>query len=121
MVLCAPCESPEQSPHRQPDAGAQAPSAPAPAAAAGRRVLPVHHEVVRNKDARAKMDAITCPECRAFFDAAGGMLSAEAMKRVHDECSRHRVHSNVQQHQQQPSTPEGYWKIGFTQSQGSDF
>ena len=83
-------------------------------------MLPVHHEVVRNKDARAKMDAVTCPECRAFFDAAGGMLSADAMRRVHDDCSRHRVHSNVQQQQQQPSTPEGYWKIGFTQSQASN-
>ena len=58
------------------------------------------------------MDAITCPECRAFFDAAGGMLSADAMARVHNDCSRHRVHDAKAQ---QPSSPDGFWRIGFTE------
>ena len=71
---------------------------------------PVFHEVVRNKAARAKMDAVTCAQCSGFFDAAGGVLSPDTAQRCHHDHSRHRIASKVTR---QPETPESFWQIGF--------
>ena len=70
---------------------------------------PVFHEVVRNKAARAKMDAVTCAQCSGFFDAAGGVLG-DAATRCHHDHSRHRVAAKAPR---QPETPESFWQIGF--------
>ena len=72
---------------------------------------PVFHEVVRNKAARAKMDAVTCAQCRGFFDAAGGVLPSDTVLRCHHDHSRHRVAPKATP---QTETPESFWQIGFT-------
>ena len=107
-----PASLPPAAAGRPKRGAAAATGKPAEPKRASRRAEPPRHEVVRNKQERAKMDAVTCPECRAFFDAAGGMLSADAMRRIHDDCSRHRVHDAQAQ---QPSSPENFWRIGFTE------
>ena len=91
----------------------EAPTA-APAGAGRGAAVPVHHEVVRNKAARAKMDAITCPQCRGFFSAAGGVMSKEAIEACHRDCGRHRVQ---QAKDRQPDTPDSFWNIGFDDTQ----
>ena len=61
---------------------------------------------VRGKAERARMEAVDCPQCAAFF--AGLDLSPGAMRRCQADCSRHRV-----QHQAAPGTQSSYWDMSF--------
>ena len=80
--------------------------AAAAAAGAPEPAPPRFHEVVRGKAERARMEAVDCPQCAAFF--AGLDLSPGAMRRCQADCSRHRV-----QHQAAPGTQSSYWDMSF--------
>ena len=80
--------------------------AAAAAAGAPEPPPPRYHEVVRGKAERARMEAVDCPQCAAFF--AGLDLSPGAMRRCQADCSRHRV-----QHQAAPGTQSSYWDMSF--------
>jgi hypothetical protein len=62
-------------------------------------------EVVRGREARARLPAHDCPDCAKFFEAMEGALDSKAAAIA--LCSRHRaVHAPE-------ATPQGFWDLSF--------
>lgn len=83
-----------------------------------RKVVPVskqgpmykYVEPVRKKDEREKLQGVECNQCKKFYDAVllnNGTDAPSARCEHHDVTSRHRYRYMP------PSTPEGFWNIGF--------
>ena len=66
-------------------------------------------EPVRKKDEREKLQGVECNQCKKFYDAVlmNNGSSGTARCEHHNYVSRHRYRYVP------PSTPEGFWNIGF--------
>ncbi|GER27680.1 GAMMA RESPONSE 1 family protein [Striga asiatica] len=67
---------------------------------------------VRRKSERENMEGVECKQCKKFYDAVlPGSVGGDKQKNIrcehHDGVSRHRYRYAP------PSTPEGFWNIGF--------
>ena len=60
-----------------------------------------YQSVVRKKCERAKMPGHFCDQCQGFIDATKDQLSDADVKKLQDECSRHKAYHPP------PGTPEG--------------
>ena len=91
----------------------EAPAAPPPAPAPSMREPGgfAYQAVVRKKCERAKMPGHFCDQCQGFIDATKDQLSAADVRKLQDECSRHRAYHPP------PGTPEGFWELSFMDSQ----
>lgn len=86
-----------------------------------------HHQVVRVRDERARLPAFECHDCSSFYEAlqkwgsvaveampsCGHNVAADIRKEAINEGSRHRYRYKP------PSTPVGYWNLGFSPPQKS--
>ena len=97
-------EEEEEAPAPPPPAPAPAPSMREPGGFA-------YQAVVRKKCERAKMPGHFCDQCQGFIDATKDQLSAADVRKLQDECSRHRAYHPP------PGTPEGFWELSFMDSQ----
>ena len=97
-------EEEEEAPAAPPPAPAPAPSMREPGGFA-------YQAVVRKKCERAKMPGHFCDQCQGFIDATKDQLSAADVRKLQDECSRHRAYHPP------PGTPEGFWELSFMDSQ----
>ena len=91
----------------------EAAEAPAPAPAPTMREPGgfAYQSVVRKKCERAKMPGHFCDQCQGFIDATKDQLSDADVKKLQDECSRHKAYHPP------PGTPEGFWELSFMDSQ----
>ena len=97
-------EEEEEAPPPPPPAPAPAPTMREPGGFA-------YQAVVRKKCERAKMPGHFCDQCQGFIDATKDQLSAADVRKLQDECSRHRAYHPP------PGTPEGFWELSFMDSQ----
>ena len=97
-------EEEEEAPAAPPPAPAPAPSMREPGGFA-------YQAVVRKKCERAKMPGHFCDQCQGFIDATKDQLSAADVRKLQDECSRHKAYHPP------PGTPEGFWEMSFMDSQ----
>ena len=97
-------EEEEEAPAAPPPAPAPAPSMREPGGFA-------YQSVVRKKCERAKMPGHFCDQCQGFIDATKDQLSAADVRKLQDECSRHKAYHPP------PGTPEGFWELSFMDSQ----
>ncbi|KAF1315521.1 DNA endonuclease rbbp8, partial [Globisporangium splendens] len=67
-------------------------------------------EVVRNRDARAALPGHDCVECRKYYEALDGVISADDVARQKAACSRHRARFEPY------NTPDGFWRLSFPDS-----
>ena len=65
---------------------------------------------VRTKKGRAALQGIDCPECRAFY--ANENLGTEALERVLQACSKHRVASRPAR----SDSPQQPWDLDFRET-----
>lgn len=66
-------------------------------------------EVVRGKEARQRLEATDCPECREFY--LNSKMTDQQLKEVLKECSRHRSASAAAS---KPDSPHSQWlDMGF--------
>ena len=93
------------------EAPAAPPPAPAPAPTMREPGGFAYQAVVRKKCERAKMPGHFCDQCQGFIDATKDQLSAADVRKLQDECSRHRAYHPP------PGTPEGFWELSFMDSQ----
>ena len=93
------------------EAPAAPPPAPAPAPTMREPGGFAYQAVVRKKCERAKMPGHFCDQCQGFIDATKDQLSAADVRKLQDECSRHKAYHPP------PGTPEGFWELSFMDSQ----
>uniref|UniRef100_K3W5G9 DNA endonuclease activator Ctp1 C-terminal domain-containing protein n=1 Tax=Globisporangium ultimum (strain ATCC 200006 / CBS 805.95 / DAOM BR144) TaxID=431595 RepID=K3W5G9_GLOUD len=67
-------------------------------------------EVVRNRDARAALPGHDCVECRKYYEALDGVISADDVARQKAACSRHRARFEPY------NTPDDFWSLSFPDS-----
>ena len=91
--------------------GAAEAPAPAPAPTMREPGGFAYQAVVRKKCERAKMPGHFCDQCQGFIDATKDQLSDADVKKLQDECSRHKAYHPP------PGTPEGFWELSFMDSQ----
>ena len=111
----APAPAPSMSISESWDEEEEAPAAPAPAPAPAPTMREpggfAYQAVVRKKCERAKMPGHFCDQCQGFIDATKDQLSAADVRKLQDECSRHKAYHPP------PGTPEGFWELSFMDSQ----
>jgi hypothetical protein len=105
-----PSQEEEEAPAAPPPTPAEAP-APAPAPSMREPGGFAYQSVVRKKCERAKMPGHFCDQCQGFIDATKDQLSDADVKKLQDECSRHKAYHPP------PGTPEGFWELSFMDSQ----
>ena len=105
-----PSQEEEAPPAPPPPTPAEAP-APAPAPSMREPGGFAYQSVVRKKCERAKMPGHFCDQCQGFIDATKDQLSDADVKKLQDECSRHKAYHPP------PGTPEGFWELSFMDSQ----
>lgn len=67
-------------------------------------------EPVRKKDEREKLQGVECNQCKKFYDA---VLTNNGSGAVSARCEHHNAVSRHRYRYVPPSTPEGFWNIGF--------
>ncbi|TMW68001.1 hypothetical protein Poli38472_007673 [Pythium oligandrum] len=67
-------------------------------------------EVVRNRAERASLPGHDCLECRKYYQALDGLISAEEIENQMNKCSRHRARFEPY------NTPDDFWRLSFPDS-----
>ncbi|KAH7424982.1 hypothetical protein KP509_11G035500 [Ceratopteris richardii] len=67
-------------------------------------------EPVRKKDDREMLQGVECKQCKKFYDA---VLSKDGPNAASERCQHHSTVSRHRYRYMPPSTPEGFWNIGF--------